>query len=87
MGMTTEERAYVDALRDAVYGQQWAIGVLTKQLHDEQAKMALITQASATALAPDGKPWNLFERDKVRWENLSARIEALKATVVGHDHE
>ena len=72
MGMTTEERAYVDALRNAVYGQQWAIGVLTKQLRDEQAKMALITQAPATALAPDGQAWNLYHR-------IEAHIEA------GHD--
>ena len=84
MGMTTEERAYVDALRDAVYGQAYVIDVLTKQLHDEQAKMALITQAPATALAPDGHPWNLFERiEKIRvmWESIIAaykdRIDAL----------
>lgn len=82
MGMTTEERAYVDALRDAVYGQQWALGVLTKQQAEAGATIALMTRAPAAALAPDGQAWNLYVRTAGLLADLEKEVLAINGQVL-----
>ena len=93
MGMTTEERAYVDALRDAVYGQQWAIGVLTKQLAQVTAEVGqlrlaqwLMSQSPDTTLAPDSLTWNVYRRiEGLRADLVKVEGETAAHIEAGHE--